>query len=199
MPFNKTSTKKPDAMQQGTGTTQSFRGKTKSAPSFRPWPGLRPWFLSGGILLAGLAVLSGCAALGKRLEPPRISLTQIEMESATVFEMVMQVTLRIFNTNEVPLTLKGADIRLEINGKDFARGVSQIEAAVPAYGTALVPMTLYSSTIDMVQGIVKMKDRDALKYRVYGNVRIDGGFLLPSSLPFSSEGELSMDRIRPDS
>lgn len=159
--------------------------------------GLRKWFLGGGILLAGLAVLSGCAALGKRLEPPRISLTQIEMESATVFEMVMQVTLRIFNTNDVPLTLKGADVSLEVNGKAFARGVSRIETTLPAYATNLVPMTLYSSTLDMVQGIVKMKDRDALKYRVYGNVRIEGGFLLPSSLPFSSEGELSLDNIQP--
>jgi LEA14-like dessication related protein len=169
----------------------------RQCPPGRQWP-LR-WMLvfAGATILPAVILLSGCAAPGKRLDPPRISLTRIEVQSATVFETVMAVTLRIFNTNEAPLTLKGADVSLEVNGKDFARGVSQIEMTLPAYDTALVPMTLYSSMIDMVKGILKMRHRKTLKYRIHGNVRIEGGFLLPSSLPFSSEGELSLDGIDP--
>ncbi|WP_373499228.1 LEA type 2 family protein [Desulfococcus sp.] len=185
-------------MQTDTGTTRSSKAETKSSPHARLWTHLRSWFLGGVVILAAAGILGGCAALGKRLETPRISLSRIEVESATFFEMVMGVTLRIFNTNDVPLTLKGADVSLEVNGKAFARGVSPIETTLPAYGTTLVPMTLYSSTMDMVEGFVKMKNRDALKYRVYGSVRIEGGFLLPSSLPFSSEGELSLDELQPE-
>jgi LEA14-like dessication related protein len=149
------------------------------------------------MVLAGAVLLLGCAAPGKRIEPPRVSLTQIEVESATVFEMVMAVTLRVINSNEIPLTLKGADVSLELNGKDFAQGVSQIEMTLPAYGTALVPMTLYSSMIDMIKGVLKLKDDNTLRYRVHGNVRIEGGFLMPSSLPFSSTGEIPMEGRRP--
>lgn len=109
----------------------------------------------------------------------------------------MDVTLRIFNTNDVPLTLKGADISLEVNGKNVAHGVTQIEMTLPAYDTALVPMTLYSSMIDIIKGVLKIKKRETLKYRIHGNIRIEGGFLLPSSLPFSSDGEIALDGLRP--
>jgi len=148
-------------------------------------------------VVAALAfiLLIGCAAPGKRLEAPHISLTRIEVESATVFETVMTVTLRVFNTNDVPLTLKGADVRLAVDGKDVAHGVSPLEMTLPAYDTALVPMTLYSSMIDMAQGLLKMRAREPLKYGIRGNIRIEGGFLMPSTLPFSHAGELSLDGI----
>ena len=193
-------------MKTGTAATRNFMydiDQISIISSGRPCPTACQWRLrpltvfAGAALLAVAILLGGCAAPGKRLEAPRISLSQIEVEHATVFETVMAVTLRIFNTNEVPLTLKGADVNLEVNGKDFARGVSQIEMTLPAYDTALVPMTLYSSMIDMVQGILKAKGRKTLEYRIHGSVRIEGGFLVPSSLPFSSEGELSLDGIRP--
>ncbi len=156
-----------------------------------------PHMFFGAALLVGLALLQGCAAPGKRLASPRISLARIEVQSTTVFETVMVVTLRVFNTNAVPLSLKGADAVLTVNGRDFARGVSRIDMTLPAYDTALVPMTLYSSVIDMIQGMLKMKDRDTLKYQIRGNVRIEGGFLMPSSLPFSTGGELSIEDLAP--
>ena len=142
-----------------------------------------------------VVVIFGCAAPGKRLEAPRVSLTQVKVEHATVFETVMAVTLRLFNTNEKSLTLKGADVSLEVNGRNVAHGISQVEVTLPPYDTTLIPMTLYSSMFDLFQGILRTKDREPLKYRIHGNVRIEGGFLLPSSLPFSQEGELSLDQI----
>lgn len=169
---------------------------SRSAPRSGKGPGR--WIAAGMTLLTLAGLLGGCAAIGKRLETPQVSLSGIAVESATLFEMVMGVTLRVMNPNEVPLTLKGADIRLEINGKDFARGVARIETTVPPYGTALVPTTLYSSMIEMIQGILKLEKREALNYRVYGTIRIEGGLFLPATLPFSSEGELSMDRTRPE-
>ena len=193
-------------MRTGTAAIRSFMSdidQISAISSGSPSPTaclrrLRPMpVVTCAALLAVAILLGGCAAPGKRLEAPRITLSQIEVEHATLFETVMAVTLRIFNTNEVPLTLKGADVNLEVNGKDFARGVSQIEMTLPAHDTALVPMTLYSSMIDMVQGILKAKGRKALEYRIHGSVRIEGGFLVPSSLPFSSDGELSLDRFRP--
>ncbi|AOY59651.1 MULTISPECIES: LEA type 2 family protein [Desulfococcus] len=163
----------------------------------RRWEPLQRRRAAGAPFAAALAflLLLGCAAPGKRLEAPYISLTRIEVDSTTVFETVMTVTLRLLNTNDVPLTLKGADVRLTVDGKDVAHGVSRMETTLPAYDTALVPMTLYSSMIDLAQGLLKIRDQEPLKYGIRGNVRIEGGFLMPSTLPFSHTGELSLDGI----
>ncbi len=75
------------------------------------------------ILAIGL-LLAGCAGLGKPLEPPRVSLADIRVEDFTGFETVFQIQLRVINTNDVDLKVKGIEAELEINGQSFAAGVS---------------------------------------------------------------------------
>jgi LEA14-like dessication related protein len=181
-------------MPNGTGTIRSYRADAAPNNGGRARSRQREAWAA---LMVGALILHGCAAPGKRLESPHISISRIAIESATIFEMEMSVVLRILNTNEVPLTLKGADVTLEVNGKDFAHGVSRIETILPAYDAAMVPMTLYSSMIPMVKGLLKLRKQSSLHYRVYGKVRIEGGFLMPGSLPFSSSGELPLDKARP--
>jgi len=68
-------------------------------------------FTKSGRILIGLAiilpVLSGCAGFGKRLEPPRISLVHIQVRKVTLLETIFQIDLRVYNTNDVPLTIRG--------------------------------------------------------------------------------------------
>ncbi|GBC63582.1 water stress/hypersensitive response domain-cont aining protein [Desulfonema ishimotonii] len=146
-------------------------------------------------LFTVLLALSGCAAPGKRLEPPRISLVHIAVQESSVFETILNVELRVFNTNETALEMKGLDCKLELNGKDFAQGVAAQQTTIPAYGTAKVPLTLYSSLIDMVRGVLEMGRQEKLKYKISGKLRVEGGFMLPSAIPFSSKGEIALDQL----
>ncbi len=66
----------------------------------------------------------GCAGLGKTIEPPRAHIANIRVEEMRGLETVFQVELRVFNTNDVPLTVKGMDCELKINDRPFAVGVS---------------------------------------------------------------------------
>ena len=86
------------------------------------------------ILAIGL-LLSGCAGLGKPLEPPRVSLANIRVEDFTGFETVFQIQLRVINTNDVDLKVKGIEAELEINGQSFAAGVSNTPVKIPSFGT----------------------------------------------------------------
>jgi LEA14-like dessication related protein len=52
-------------------------------------------------------LLVGCTGVGKRLEPPRISLANIQVQEFTGFETVFQIKLRVFNSNDVDLNVKG--------------------------------------------------------------------------------------------
>jgi LEA14-like dessication related protein len=84
---------------------------------------------------------------------------------------------------------------LEINGKRFASGVSNKEVEIPAYGHDLVTVHVYSSVLDVFKGVLGLKDAGKLRYRIKGKVLLDAGTLAPSTFPFLSEGELSLDNL----
>jgi LEA14-like dessication related protein len=139
--------------------------------------------------------LSGCSGIGKTLEPPRVTLANIQVEEVKAFETVFEIELRVFNTNDIPIEIKGIDCELEINGRKFASGVSKVEKEIPSYGTDTVPITLYSSVLEMVRGFLNLPDKEKLLYKISGRVRLGGGPLVPSTVPFKSEGEFSLEGL----
>ena len=152
-----------------------------------------------GLMVSALALLFllGCAGVGKRLEPPRVTLANIRVEEVKAFETVFQIELRVFNTNEVPITIKGVDCDLELNGRKFASGVSKVEKEIPSYGTDTLPIKLYSSVLDIFRGVLGLPSKETLTYMLKGRVRLGGGPLVPSVVPFKSEGELSLEGLNP--
>jgi LEA14-like dessication related protein len=103
----------------------------------------------------------------------------------------------VLNVNDVPLTVKGMDCELKINDRPFAVGVSGHQVEIQAFGTAIVPINLYSSVLDLLKNVVGigLEKADKLDYRLVGNIRIEGGTMMPSSLPFESKGELSLSDL----
>jgi LEA14-like dessication related protein len=145
------------------------------------------------IFVASLALLAGCVGVGKRLEPPRVSLAHIQVQEFTGFEAVFQIKLRVFNNNDVDLKVKGIVADLEINGKPFATGVSKSAVKIPSFGTELVPVTVYSSVIDIVKGVYGLQKVEQLKYRLKGKLRVAEGGMVSGSLPFESEGQVTLN------
>jgi LEA14-like dessication related protein len=146
-------------------------------------------------LVFSMGGISGCAGLGKRVEPPRMNITRITVQEVREFEAVFKIDLRVFNTNEAPLPVRGIDFRLELNDRYIASGISSTLTEIPAYGTATVPIVVYSSLLDMAKGMLGLHREQKIRYRVAGHLRIDGGLLAPSTIPFESVGELSADKI----
>jgi len=146
--------------------------------------------------ILGMVMLSGCAGFGKSFETPRISLVNVEIREAKLFETIFNVELRIINTNETPIILKGLECRLEINGKDLALGVLDSKTEIPAFGSVKVPITLYSSVVDMVRSALHSSTKDSFSYKVTGKLRLESEAWIPPVIPFSSDGELGKDRVK---
>jgi LEA14-like dessication related protein len=142
-------------------------------------------------VIISILLLAGCAGLGKQLEPPRISLAHIQPLQFTGLEAVFQIQLRVFNTNDVDLEIKGIEADLEINGQSFATGVAKTAVKIPAFDTALVPVTIYSSVLNIVKGIHGLQDAEQLQYRLKGKVRVGGHNMMSTTLPFESEGQVT--------
>jgi LEA14-like dessication related protein len=148
------------------------------------------------VATACLILTPACAGLGKTLAPPRVSLADVRIEEMKGLENVFHIDLRIFNTNDIPLTLRGVDCDLTMNGKRLATGVSKVEQEIPAYGTAVVPMILYSSVVDLFRGVMGLHDKEKVQFGLSGKLRIEGGIWMPSSIPFSAQREISLDAFQ---
>jgi LEA14-like dessication related protein len=146
---------------------------------------------AAAIFVASLA-LSGCAGVGKQLDPPRISLANIRVQKVSGLETAFEIQMRVFNANDIDLNVKGISAELEINGQPFATGVSNTPVNIPSYGTELVTVTVYSSVINMFKSIYGLKDSEELNYRLKGKVRVSGNNMTPTSLPFESEGQVTL-------
>lgn len=151
--------------------------------------------LPAALMLLALGI-SGCAGFGTRLESPRISLSNMAVQETTGFETVLQVQLRVLNPNDIGLNIQGVDCTLEVNDKPFAYGISKTAVQVPAFGSATVPVTVYSSAIDIARGLISMPGRDEVNYELKGKVRLEKTGWLLSKLPFSSEGTVSLKDLK---
>jgi LEA14-like dessication related protein len=147
-----------------------------------------------GVLIPLLSLV-GCAGLGKSLEPPRINLSNVQFQESNALETVLQIELRVFNTNDVPIKVRGLDCDLELNGTSFAKGVSSVDKEIPAFGTTTVPVTLYSSVVDLFRGMVGLQRKEKLKFGVSGRLHLEGGFPTPTVIPFKAEEELALEGL----
>jgi LEA14-like dessication related protein len=140
-------------------------------------------------------MVTGCAGLGKPLETPRISLANIQVQESKGLETAFLVQLRVMNPNDVDLDIQGVDCNLEINDKPFAYGLSNTAVTVPAFGSETLPLTVYSSVIDIIKGLFGLPGRQDLRYQIKGKVHLGGTGLMPATLPFDSQGTVSLDDI----
>jgi LEA14-like dessication related protein len=151
-------------------------------------------FLSDKIIISAFLfffTVAGCAGVGQRLEPPRVKLAAIRVAEFNVLETVFEVSLRVFNTNDNALQIKGVECELKINDQPFALGVSDTDVEIPSYGTQLVPLNVYASVLDIIKSARGMQDHDQINYQIKGKVRLGaGGF--PALLPFESEGKITL-------
>ena len=145
-------------------------------------------------LMAILLILSGCAGWGQRLESPRITLANFNVQEIKIFESVFTIEMRVFNTNDIPMEIKGLNCDLELNGKRLATGVSNVEINIPSYETALVPMTLYSSVLDVLTVLRKLAKNEKLEYKLTGRIKLGKG-TMPSTIPVKQKGSSNIGRF----
>jgi LEA14-like dessication related protein len=147
-------------------------------------------------ILAALVValmFGGCATMQAPLEPPHVGLTDMRIVDATLFEQRYALKVRVQNPNAVALPIKGMDYRLDINDVELGRGVSDNTVTVPAYGEAVLEITLVSSLgriLDQVRALKSGKGQ-SLRYRLVGGISIANRI---GKLPFDYHGEIGQTR-----
>jgi LEA14-like dessication related protein len=150
------------------------------------------------LLLTFFILLAGCARMGQSVEEPQVTLVDMQLLEVKPLEAVFQISLRVMNPNDFSLDLKGVSCKLNIDGTHFATGIGDKYQEIPAFGTDIVPLTVYVSTLKMFSSVLALvQDMDGtqdamqpIHYELAGKIRLGGA--IGMSVPFTSKGELSL-------
>jgi len=145
------------------------------------------------ILLA--ALLSGCGALGPRLEAPKLAVANVELVRGDLFEQRLRARMRVQNPNDRELRVRGITYTIELGGEELGRGLSGSSFVVPAKGEAEFDMLV---TANLAGTLLKLLERArqgggapaAISYELRGEVKLDNAF--PRTVPFKEKGQLPL-------
>jgi LEA14-like dessication related protein len=142
------------------------------------------------LALVGALSLSACVGL-QRSDPLEVAVAGIEPMQGEGLELRMLVSLRVQNPNDAPLDYDGVYVRLEVQDKTFATGVSDARGSVPRFGESVIEVPVTVSMLRLVRQALGMFDgepADKVSYRLTG--KLSGpGF---GARRFQAEGELGL-------
>lgn len=128
-----------------------------------------------------------------KLETPKLSIVNVELQKSDLWEQRMRVRMRVVNPNDRPIPVKGLTVQLEVQGQELAHGVSGAAFNVPALGEAEFDMNL---TANMAGALLKLLGSgkqmgDSVDYRVVGKLSLAQGLM--RSIPFEDRGTFRLN------
>ena len=155
------------------------------------------WLSPRSLLLPLLAMLPlfGCTTLSHQ-DPLQVTVAGIEPLEGEGLEMRMMVKLRVQNPNDTPVDFNGAYVKLDVQDRTFATGVSDESGSVPRFGESIISVPVTASVLRMVRqvmGVMDGKPVEQIRYSMSGKLNRVG----TGALRFQSEGEFKLpDRER---
>lgn len=148
------------------------------------------------LLVFGVLLIGGCATMSNYPEQPRVSLVSIQPKEMTLLEQRYALQLRILNPNETAIPIEGLNYSVEINGREFAYGVSRQAVSIPPFGEALLDVDVVSNLLNVLQQMQEMSNeqQDSLQYRLSGKLSLSNSLV---KLPFDYHGELKYSPAKP--
>jgi LEA14-like dessication related protein len=144
-----------------------------------------------GLLFAALlAGVVGCASTFK-LEPPKLSVVSLKVQSADIFSQRMMVRMRVINPNARELPIKGISYRIEVSDAELAQGLADAPFVVPAMGETEFDVQVTANLAGALLKYLSRRDSaDSLEYRLVGEVALSSGFL--RRIPFDERGNVKL-------
>lgn len=138
--------------------------------------------------LAAALVLAACTSLPAR-DPLQVTVAGIAPipDKGEGLELRLLVRLRVQNPNPDPISFSGAYVKVEVQDKTFATGVSDTPGTVAGFSESVVEVPVTVSMLRMVRQVMGMKDAaqtDQIRYSMSGKL---------GTHRFSASGEFSLD------
>jgi len=139
-----------------------------------------------------LLCIGGCTTLPSH-DPLQVTVAGIEPLQGEGLELRMLAKLRVQNPNDSPIDYRGVYVKIELQGKTFATGVTDVSGTVPAFGESIIELPVTASAMRMahqVFGLVNSREPpEKLQYSMSGKLSGGGTF---GSQRFEASGEFSL-------
>ncbi len=121
-----------------------------------------------------------------------MTLASVALADFNLFEQHYRITLRLQNPNAFRIAIDGVEYRVELNEREFARGVSAAPVRVPGFGTALAEVEAVSTLADWLRQAQAGTSREeaSFAYRVRGKLRLSDPAVV--TVPFDYAGEIGL-------
>jgi LEA14-like dessication related protein len=142
------------------------------------------------LLLVAVLAGTGCATLPDE-DPLEVTIAGVESLEGEGMELRMNVKLRVQNPNDAPLDYDGASLKLEVQGRTFATGVSDAAGTVPRFGESVIEVPVTASMLRVVRNVMSMmqdEPPEQVRYRMTGKLSMTGF----GSKRFTAEGEFKL-------
>jgi LEA14-like dessication related protein len=114
------------------------------------------------ILLTLVLALTGC----RSLQPPAVSLVNVQFTDATAFESTVRFTLRLANESPEPLILNGGTHKIYLNGLYVGEGLSNEEISLPRLATATQVVTVHLSNLRLATRVKPLIESRSFAYKI---------------------------------
>jgi LEA14-like dessication related protein len=140
--------------------------------------------------LLGALLVTACASLPQR-DPLDVTVAGIESLKGEGLEVRLLVKLRVQNPNDAAVSYNGAALKLSVQNRTLATGVSNAVGEVPRFGEAVVAIPVTISTFRVIRqllGLANGQLPEKILYQVSGKLS-GSGF---RALRFQSSGEFAL-------
>lgn len=143
------------------------------------------------VLLFLIGLLAGCATMQQQFQSPKVTLTRLSLEQASLLEQRYSVGLRVQNPNDLALPIAGMAYSFRVNGRELATGVSDQRIRLGAYDEQEITVSVTSNALDIVAlaSELSRSKADTLSLSFDGHVSVLSRSL---RLPFSYQGNLTV-------
>jgi len=126
-------------------------------------------------LVAFLAALLAACATAPKLEPPKVSITDLKVVSAEVWAQHLKVRLQLHNPNDRELPVKALEYTIEVAGQNVGNGSYAESFVVPAHGDAEFDTSVTTNLAGAVLKLVTHVPRTLIPYRLAGKITLGEG------------------------
>ena len=141
-----------------------------------------------------LTLLAGCSLLRyKTAEPPRVTVSNIQLAGFSIFEQKFDVALRMQNPNDFALPITGMEYDLYVEGNSVSSGVSNNSITVPAFGEEMVTVSVVGNFLSSLTQLQRWQQSggSALTYKLQGRLKMAD---VPVKIPFSYSGNFKLQQ-----
>ncbi len=148
------------------------------------------------VILTAVLLLSACASIAPQPDQFKVNISSIQMVESTLMEQRFVVKLRIMNRGRESVSIDGMSFDIELNGKDFASGVSNEKITIEAFSEDVLSVSVTSTIFGILRQLqgLQQKKSQPFSYEISGSIYPAGSFL---NIPFKEKGEIDLNTPTP--